>query len=416
MSFFVQLGATRDGLDPYLRAAQARDIQAVLIETPDYLALRQQMGRKEFALTLAVEHPAHVDEVLAALEQLSEKPVLLLAGFERYIYTAYAVAQRLAIPPYRFTPPNKAQQRLLVSRSAGLGLLQPHYVILEGDTVMEEQLAALTYPLIVKPTDGGGGLAVFLAHDFTAVQAALARLRMMSNYDGEDFGGVLIEEYLSGIEHSGQGVVRDGHSCLLTFCRKFVLTEAIEGEAGCYGFRETGHLAMPGGEADAEVQQFVQSCVDCFQYTQGPFHIDMVRSPQGIFLLEMGFRLSGGGIVSLVERVSGYDWAEETFAIHTGTRPPQLAPASPAGYVGQLTVASDQELERARGFLREGFVIDVQTFAQLEKLPVAAGLQSDLARHGGIKGRISVRGPNIQEIEQILQHVSPARAVVLNQE
>ena len=42
MTFFVQLGATRDGLDPYLHAARARGMQAVLIETPDYIALRQQ--------------------------------------------------------------------------------------------------------------------------------------------------------------------------------------------------------------------------------------------------------------------------------------------------------------------------------------------------------------------------------------
>ena len=63
MSIFIQLGATRDGFNPYLSAAHAQGMQAILIETPDYIHLHRALGRQEFDQILAVEHPADEEEL-----------------------------------------------------------------------------------------------------------------------------------------------------------------------------------------------------------------------------------------------------------------------------------------------------------------------------------------------------------------
>jgi hypothetical protein len=47
MTLFVQIGATRDGLDPYLQTARAYGMKAILIETPDYMRLRKALGRQD---------------------------------------------------------------------------------------------------------------------------------------------------------------------------------------------------------------------------------------------------------------------------------------------------------------------------------------------------------------------------------
>ncbi len=411
MTLFVQLGATRDGLDPYLHAARADGMKAVLIETPAYIRLRKALGRQEFDITLAVEHPAHEDEIVAALEQLSDTPSIILAGFERYIYNAYRIAQRLHTPPcndeIHFAPLDKAQQRTILTRKY-IPIQQPSYITLERGTVTEQDLASLSYPVVVKPVDGGGGLGIFLAHSFVEVKAALARLHAITNYDGEAFSGVIIEEYIRGTEYSVQGIAHNGRSHILALCKKVVLSEPLQAEdqTTLHSFREAGHIAIAGNQIDEATQRFSQSCVAAFGYQNGPFHIDMLQTPDGYVFLEMGFRLSGNGLAQLVRLVSGYDWGEEVFSLFTGVRTAPLVEPDRAWRIGgQITVTSQQELDIAHQLQAQGYDITIQLFPSLA-VPIATrGLEADLSRHLGTIGRIIVHAATVEEVEGILAQI-----------
>jgi ATP-grasp domain len=447
MAIFVQIGATRDGSDPYLRVAHDRAMEAVLVETPDYIRLRQQLGRQEFDQTLTVEQPSDVHQVTNALRRLPESPALILAGFERYIYSAYAAARLWKTPPYfrgdTFTPLNKAEQRTAISRSAA-SILQPKYLVLTHRDVSPHDLENFHYPLVVKPVDGGGGLGVFLASNFEGIHAALRALESITNYDGGAFQGISIEEYLPGDEYSVQGLVQEGHCIILTFCKKFVTIEPIAGTQFLYGFREVGHIATRGDHVNPTMKHFAQTCVDVFKYYNGPFHIDMVQSSRGYYHLEMGFRLSGFGLVRLVQRVSGHDWAEEAFASHlvsvpsSGSRKdidshrlptgkgytpnpnessgntlgksslrPTLTSESP--YMGQFTAISQTEIDNARQLQRQGYPIEVQLFNNPDLRITSSRLKSDLTRHAGTLGRITAHAPTFREVERLLQKCSHKR-------
>ncbi len=412
MALFVQIGATRDGLDPYLHAARAHAMQAVLIETPDYIRLRRALGRQEFDITLAVEHPAHEDEVVAALEQLPDIPSIILAGFERYIYNVYRIAHRLHIPPCdektHFAPPDKAMQRTMLTRKH-IPIQQPGYITLEHGMLTEQELASLAYPVVVKPVDGGGGLGIFLAYNFAEVKAALARLHATANYDGEAFSGVIIEEYIRGTEYSIQGVAHDGRSQILALCKKVILIEPIEAEnqITLYSFREAGHLASAGDQADAATQQFSQACVDAFGYRNGPFHIDMIETSDGYAFLEMGFRLSGNGLAKLVRLVSGYDWGEEVFSIFTGVRAaPPLQIDKALRFGGQITATSQKALDTAHQLQEQGYAIEIDLFPSVSAPVATRSLEADLSRHLGTRGRIIVRASSMEEVERILERCS----------
>ncbi len=447
MAIFVQIGATRDGSDPYLRVAHDQAMEAVLIETPDYIRLRQELGRQEFDQTLTVEHPSDVYQVTNALCRLPEPPALILAGFERYIYSAYAAARLWKTLPYfrgdTFTPLNKAEQRATISRSAA-SILQPKYLALTHRDVSPRDFENFHYPLVVKPVDGGGGLGVFLASNLEGIHAALSALESITNYDGGAFQGLSIEEYVPGDEYSVQGLVQEGRCIILTFCKKFVTIEPIAGTQFLYGFREVGHIATRGDYADTAMKHFAQTCVDVFKYYNGPFHIDMVQSPCGYYHLEMGFRLSGFGLVRLVQRVSGYDWAEEAFASHlvsvpsSGSRKDidshrspdgklytpnpnessgnalgnsslQPIPTSESPYMGQFTAVFPTEIDNARQLQRQGYAIEIQLFNNPELSIASSRLKSDLTRHAGTLGRITAQAPTFGEVEHLLQKCSQER-------
>jgi len=412
MAIFVQLGAARDGSDPYLRTAHSWGMKAVLIETPDYIRLRKALKRQEFDQTITVEHPSDPYQVAEAITQLPETPTLLLAGFERYIYSAYAAARMLRTLPYfpedTFIPLNKAEQRIAISH-ANTSILQPKYYVLSDHDISAQKLTDFCYPLVVKPIDGGGGLGVFFVSNFEEVEEALSELQSITNYDGGAFQGIEVEEYVSGDEYSVQGLVQDGQSTILTFCKKFVLIEPAANAQPLHSFREVGHIAIRGDRVGAPIKQFAQTCVDVFKYKNGPFHIDMVRSSPRYYHLEMGFRLSGFGLVRLVQRVSGYDWAEETFASHLGKPALQSAQPSESPYMGQFTAVSQTEIDNARQLQSLGHRIEIQLFNNPELTNTSNRLKSDLTRHAGSIGRITALAATFEEVENLLKTCSPGR-------
>jgi hypothetical protein len=404
---FVQVGATRDGLDPYLRCARKRGMTAVLVETAAYLKWRRMLGRQPFDVEIATDQPADAADVVATLERHHITPSFMLTGFERYAGCGFAVARKFGVAPwpavgYGFAPVDKYGQRAALARNVP-DLAQPGYARRSPYRLKDTALSTLRFPQVVKPTDGGGGLGVFYVEDEHERDVALCRLRSTTNYDGGAFADVLVEEHVDGVEYSLQGIVYDGAPLLLSMCEKITALEPVHGEPRLRGFREIGHIGLPGSSVPARTRAFAAACVSAVGYREGPFHVDFIDDGERIVFIEMGFRLSGGGLVALVERVTGVDWAELVFATHLGERAPELpSPSSPSSapstVVGQVTLVDEQELAIADTLRRQRSAVDVQR-ARLPVGEVSAEdgprLVSDRSRHSGL-GRVIAGGPLAQ--------------------
>jgi len=409
---FVQVGATRDGLDPYLDSARKRTMTAVLVETPAYLAWRRQAGRRPFDTEVAVDRPQQPGQVVTALRGAGLAPAMVLTGFERYATSGFGVAAALRVPPQPvtgepFVPPDKIRQRTAVSANAP-HVLQPRY-----STDLSSGLAGLGGPLVVKPTDGGGGLGVFRVPGPEQLESACALIAATSNYGGGAFSGVLAEEQVQGVEYSVQGVAWRGRVTLLGVCEKGVATDPAP--AGLRGFREVAHIFVLGAPGVPDFTALVQDCLDAVGYHDGPFHLDLILGDAGPVLVEMGFRLSGGALAGLISKATGQQWADWVFACHLGERPPRVPRAAPQP-VGQATARSEAELQAAEQAQREGHQVEILRFA----VPrgddrEAAGppeLASDRIRHWGAVGRIEVTAGHVQSVRDLLRRFLGARQEV----
>ncbi|MGW3561392.1 ATP-grasp domain-containing protein [Streptomyces sp. NPDC000963] len=417
----VQLGATRDGLDPYRDAAAARGLPAVLVETPAYLAWRGRLGRAPFDEEIAVRQPHDPAQVLAALRDAAVRPAVLLAGFERYAAAAFDAAATLSVPPALpgrppFRAPDKARQRALLTALAPQ-VRQPRHST-------DGQGAGVPYPRVVKPVDGGGGLGVHLVEDEREDHRARRLLARTANYGGGAFTGVLTEEYVSGTEYSVQGVAHDGRAHVLSVCEKIVLLEPETGGApgpepgpetgpepgrGPRGFREAGHLMLPPSAADPGLCALAQRALTATGYRDGPFHLDAVAAHDGgLYFLEMGYRLSGGGLVALVERAVGARWADLALAAHLGEEPVPHAPRDRGGpFYGQLACTHPGQVHRAGELARAGARVTVLPAAPVPPEASldpahAAVLASDRKRHAAVLGRVVVRGEDPDAVRRLL--------------
>jgi len=405
---FVQVGATRDGLEPYLDAAHRRGMRTVLVETPAYLRWRKLLGRREFEVEVAVERPQDPDAVRTALAAAGVAPALVLTGFERYVYAGFALARALRVAPWpdvgdTFRPLDKREQREALLAGAPQ-VAQPGFVPLGpdgGDAA--DQLGGgdaadqLGFPQVIKPADGGGGLGVLLVDGAAQRHRALDRVNALVNYGGGAFSGIVAEEFVKGPEFSLQGVAHEGSAVLLSVCEKLTCLEEVPDEPGLSGFREVGHVARPGDGAPPALQELAQACLEATGYRAGPFHVDVIQGPDGPVFVEMGFRLSGGGLVALVEKATGADWSELAFRTHLGDAPVRPDGAGGTGIAGQISAMSEQELAAAEALQEPGMAVEIQRAAPppdpaalpADDLPVLA---SDLARHTGAAGRVVLSG------------------------
>lgn len=409
---FVQLGATRDGLDPYLDAARDVGLRAVLVETPAYLRLRRVLGRRPFDLEVAAERPHEPATTAAALAAAGVRPALLLTGFERYADAGFALARTLRTAPWprsgeRFRPPDKHRQRAALKQHAP-GVRQPGFAQLGPQAAGADSLA---YPQVVKPVDGGGGLGVLLVDDPAGRTRAVRLLSGMRNYGGGAFIALLAEEFVKGPEVSLQGVAFGGRPYLLSVCEKLTTVEDVAGEPGLRGFRELGHLARPGREAGDALHTLAADCLDATGYQEGPFHIDVIQAPAGPVFVEMGFRLSGNGLTALVHRATGRDWARTVLDTHLEGRAPELPRTERRAAVGQVTVFGTAELAAADALAREDPGVEVLRASTPGAVPPGDRdlLAPDLLRHADAAGRVVVTAADPETVRTRLTALSAAR-------
>lgn len=408
---FIQLGASRDGTDTYLEAARRRGLDAWLVETPEYARCRRMLGRRDFDRTIEVESPSDPRAVARAIADAGDGVAMVLAGFEQYIEAAYFVARWLGVAPWQvretsFYPLNKGGQRASVGGAAPW-VRQPRHFILDPGV---REAAWPGRPVVVKPLDSGGGWGVFLARTEVEFETALSAETRLLNYSGEHFRGVIVEDYLAGTEFSAQGICYDGRAHILTVCEKFILRERVDATDTLVGFREVGHLGLPGERAPEDLKRLVADCLRAVSYRDGPFHVDMIRTAEGLFFIEMGFRLSGGGLPELVRRVSGVNWGDGAFGWLLGREHARVDEGWRGRCHAQLVARSASELTAARELQALGNDIEL-TFDGPRPSPTllsaaeATKLQADFSRHLGRAGLIRMAADDIESLRQLARDV-----------
>ncbi len=236
---------------------------------------------------------------------------------------------------------------------------------------------------MIKPVDGGGGLGIWLIEEKSQLSVVVNKLINTVNYGGRGFSGFIVECWLAGDEYSLQGVVHNGVPQALTCCQKVV--EQHRDKEGAIGFYESGHVASSAEILPPSFSRMMTFCCETFGYRQGAFHIDFIVVEGVPHFLEMGFRLSGMGVVNLVQEVTGINWAEVSFRLEAGEPLSKLVFAPPRA-VGQLRLRQPLQLRAAENWIAEHQQGALLPSLNLPALNVSqrSSLYADLTRHAGI--------------------------------
>lgn len=410
---FLQIGATRDGLNPWCAVAKRDGYVTVLAEMGDFIDYQSISLALPFDLIIRLDRPENPWEVMQACLHagLLVHPTVVLAGFEAYNTSAGRLREMLAGPdaPAAFIPLDKYAQRMALKK-AWPRFPQPEFRFFASPLSILDAGQALIYPCVVKPVDGGGGLGIWLIEHAGQLHSVVQKLVQTMNYGGRGFSGFIVESALTGTEFSLQGVVHQGAPQALTCCQKVI--EQQRDAEGCVSFCESGHVAMAATALPASFISLMRFCCETFGYRQGAFHIDFIVVNGVPHFLEMGFRLSGMGVAALVQAVTGVNWAEIAFRLEAGGTLPRFAFAG-SGAVGQLRLRQPAQLQAAERWIddhQQGALLPVLRLPALQVSP-RSSLYADLTRHAGILATFSLSATSREPIMTTFQQIVDAQPV-----
>lgn len=181
-----------------------------------------------------------------------------------------------------------------------------------SDELNEENIAKLSFPVIVKPVDRSGSRGITKVQDKSELTDAIQIAEELS-FDKK----AMVEEFVEGDEYSVEYISYQGKHYFLATTKKFT--------TGAPHFIETGHIepADLDKEIVKKVKFIVEHALDSLMIKNGASHSELKIDKKGnIVLIEIGGRMGGDCIGSdLVQISTGYDFVNMVIDVALGNPP-----------------------------------------------------------------------------------------------
>jgi biotin carboxylase len=276
-------------------AAQGHDL-ALLI--PRSLAEPGDLSGR-YRSVVVLEDDAEIERWVDVARSLHRgAPFDAVAAFNDHAYPlAHAISDALQVPT---TVDIKLFERVL-DKSRTRVILAEHdipscrYEVARGRAATHDAARRVGYPCIVKPVDGEASMGVAKVGSEAEVAAALRRVG-----DDQIERGVLVEEFLVGVEFSVETISTGTRHHILAVTQKFIVVGYVRRVLDVLGFH------------------------DC------PSHTEIMLTETGPRLVETHNRMGGDSIMNLVQLATGIDMCDLVARQSIGEDVSALLPEQPA--------------------------------------------------------------------------------------
>jgi biotin carboxylase len=229
-----------------------------------------------------------IDAVAEAVRR--HAPIAVLAGQEPGVPLADALSERLGLATNgsALSVARRDKFRMIEAvRAAGLRCAD-QFLAADPEELAAWAEARNGYPVVVKPLSSASTDNVFICRSADEVRAAARRV--LSSCDIYDVANTqaLVQSYLPGTEYIVDTVGVDGrhYVCGVWEYEKTVL------ESG-KNIYDKDVLRDPSEWPAPELIAYVEQVLDALGIRHGPAHVEVIMTPDGPALVELGARLNG---------------------------------------------------------------------------------------------------------------------------
>ena len=166
--------------------------------------------------------------------------------------------------------------------------------------LVDEQVDAVHFPVIVKPSDSGGrkGITVCYSRDQLAPAVDLALAESI-------YKDVVVEQFLTGTEMSAVYTIADGKASLSCLNDKYISEDQdSKGFLCTFVLSPSKFLEQYYERVDPKVKQMLKGIgVD-----NGVATFQMMACEDGIYIFEMGYRINGNNDFTIIENENGLNY------------------------------------------------------------------------------------------------------------
>lgn len=224
--------------------------------------------------------------------------LVVTACIDQALLTAAYVSEELGLPwPYSYEKALKVTNKTLMKEvflASGL----PTSRFKAANDVTTALNHCLSYPVVVKPVDSNGSFGVSRVNSFEEMKPAVTEALQISRSHG-----LIIEEYVDGVELSVDAFVSNGQTHLLLVTE----TKKIPSIERAFPICQSQYpVSLPGDIMD-KIWSAVHNIVAAFELDNTPLLVQLVVSHSDVFVLEFGARIAGGSKHHLIKHITGFD-------------------------------------------------------------------------------------------------------------
>lgn len=193
------------------------------------------------------------------------------------------------------------------------------------------------YPVIVKAPDRSGSRGVMMAHGPRELPSVFKHAIEVSRC-----GSVLVEKFLSGREFGGQVIVYRGEVQAFIFHNDTVTSPPVSVPIG-----HSCPCLLPA-EIQREAEEVCARAVRSLGIRNAVCNADLILTPDGVHILEMGARIGGTGIPEIVQLNTGLDLYDMALRLALGQMPETIIKSGPGAAVLVIRSPATGTLVRCR--------------------------------------------------------------------
>ncbi|NUS08345.1 MAG: ATP-grasp domain-containing protein [Nonomuraea sp.] len=162
------------------------------------------------------------------------------------------------------------------------------------------------YPVVVKPLSSAATDGVAICSDAREVREAAEAVLGTVNIFGERNDEMLIQSFLQGEEYMVDFVSYDGDRyacCVWQYHKRLIGTHRIY---------DRDSILLPDAGPAPAIIAYLYEVLDALGIQYGPTHAEVIVTPEGPVLVEIGARLSGGVVPDFHDRCLGGNQADLT--------------------------------------------------------------------------------------------------------
>lgn len=238
----------------------------------------------------------HVDGVMTVASEVSAPTVAYVASKLNLAGIAYETAKTVS---------NKYLLRKVLTAN---GFEGPKFRRVNGADGVISFLEQVGAPIVIKPVNSSGsrGVAKIVGASEVVEKFNSCLLAVREK------NGIIVEEYIEGIDIGGECLIRNGEFVFCEFTKKLINSY----------FVPIAHIVPAGIDVSilSSVKDLLRRAVRTLEITDGVIDFDIRLGPNGPRIIEIGGRLGGNCIPALLEVYTGVDLVKESIKFSLGLK------------------------------------------------------------------------------------------------